>query len=1511
MRLATTAFYLVIVLVIAPYAAMAQTAPDVVFAVTYTNNSSTATGSQSPATSWTDTQSFSYSAGTITGTSTTSGSVSGNSMTATNSVVMSASGSSGRNVTATQEFAVYVKGNPSVDATVSYVAGTAVNSGSGANNINSAVNSPLHWGFAATQSSTSTPGSDSDSGSESQTRHQDISCGSGGTTFAAYPGVTYAPLTVVGVPKFSTMSSVQTGGTGSTMTAAGTVSISLSFGASSPLGNIVGPKVGGVAKSFPNLGDSITFTNDFTDPDNQSGSGICSYVWTVSKPDGSTTGGTTSSITFTATIPGEYTAVLVVTDNEGATATDSKTFVVEERPIATGNSDGPKFCAKSPQSNHPTACAQVSMSGNIHSNLKDPVSTRSYPLVNNIHFNSQSHFTTRTTKMGNADFSYGIAVVAGHTYNRYGLSQTRWFLIDADGTETDYGAFSTSPVTQPGSIATLAITGTGFQLTNAGAPESIEKGGNWTYDFDSNGKLLSLTDPSNNVQEVSYDSNGDPTQVEDLSSARVIEFQYDTPGYIARVVEGAGAAVTHLTYSSGRLTNVTVKDSLANIIQETDIGYNGLGQINSIMLDNDANSELSFTYQHAGSGIYVGNMSFQGGNSNLDYFTAPASGAKFRTKRTTPNGGVYLYDFDANMDLVKLTAPPHYPSTTAPYTTYSWNGSRQLQAYNYNNGVVTVNLTYDSLGNITNVVNSWSGTWTYTYNGFDLLTVTDGIGTEWTYAYTDTNNPHSPTTITDGGSRTWTRTYNQYGQVLTVVPPTGSPSGTTTYAYEETPSDPAFGYLRKITNGAGDEETFDSYSPLGDLLERTTSPSSGVTNTTTYTYDASRRLTSIENPDATTFTWSYLGRLLDSTTDEAGTLNEFTWTPATEQLASVSSPLSHVLNWTYNDSRQVSDFSDARTNSTTYTYGAADELKFATYPDSSQIEYKYDAYGRLSSVTEPRGRITTYSYDNRNRITQHAFTNPSQTALSFAYRADDTLSSTTCFTGTSTYSYTSARQISSVDNNFGNSGLSNHQFLNYTYNPDGSVATMVWKSGTTTLVTWTYTYDAAGRMTGVSNSFGESTTYTYDGEGKIVTQTNGNGTTTSYTYNQARGWPTRIDHKLSGTSFARYDLEYDNTANTVGNVTKVTELDGTTIDYGYDALYRLTSETRAGTSSFSHTYGYDLAGNVTDLDGSTFATYDSANKFSSLSGGTYSYDGAGNLTAANLTGMGNGTFSYETRQKLDEQATSTTSLRYNYDVFGKRLLVKPSTTSSTYTWYVFDGDRLIGEIGTGGAKVAYTWGADGIVSERIFSGNKSRYYHFGPQGETRQLTNASGTVTNTYLYTAYGTTVASTGSDYNPHKYGGKVGYYSDGSLGLMLATQRWYSPYLFRWMTRDPIDYDGGENLYNYAYSNPNRYVDGSGLEPKSTVGGDDRGFNDDEEKQKIIRELEEKLQDKHLPQKERSQIKKRLRELRRRPSKTAQHHCESVEEGRGSWNIPKPPKWLPLILLVPFPGNPIYGGL
>ena len=68
------------------------------------------------------------------------------------------------------------------------------------------------------------------------------------------------------------------------------------------------------------------------------------------------------------------------------------------------------------------------------------------------------------------------------------------------------------------------------------------------------------------------------------------------------------------------------------------------------------------------------------------------------------------------------------------------------------------------------------------------------------------------------------------------------------------------------------------------------------------------------------------------------------------------------------------------------------------------------------------------------------------------------------------------------------------------------------------------------------------------------------------------------------------------------------------------------------------------------------------------------------------------------------------------------------------------------------------------------------------------------------------------GTTPNPYRFGAKYGYYTDLKTGYVLAGQRWYSPVIMRWLSRDPIGYEGGDNLYEYVDSNPVRYVDPDG---------------------------------------------------------------------------------------------------
>ena len=61
-----------------------------------------------------------------------------------------------------------------------------------------------------------------------------------------------------------------------------------------------------------------------------------------------------------------------------------------------------------------------------------------------------------------------------------------------------------------------------------------------------------------------------------------------------------------------------------------------------------------------------------------------------------------------------------------------------------------------------------------------------------------------------------------------------------------------------------------------------------------------------------------------------------------------------------------------------------------------------------------------------------------------------------------------------------------------------------------------------------------------------------------------------------------------------------------------------------------------------------------------------------------------------------------------------------------------------------------------------------------------------------------------------------------------MLAGVRWYSPQLRRWLSRDPIRYSGGDNLYEYVDQNPVTFLDPEGLDAIDSIASIAAGFGD-----------------------------------------------------------------------------------
>ncbi len=205
----------------------------------------------------------------------------------------------------------------------------------------------------------------------------------------------------------------------------------------------------------------------------------------------------------------------------------------------------------------------------------------------------------------------------------------------------------------------------------------------------------------------------------------------------------------------------------------------------------------------------------------------------------------------------------------------------------------------------------------------------------------------------------------------------------------------------------------------------------------------------------------------------------------------------------------------------------------------------------------------------------------------------------------------------------------------------------------------TFTYDLAGRRTGMIWPDSYTLGYDYDNAGSVTAVKEG-GTTVL-------------------ASFA-----YDDLGRRTG---RSVPANGTGASYGYDAASRLTSLglTGGGTSATSLTLGgYNPAGEIGSrtLSNDSYAwiggynvnrsyTANSLNQYATVAGAALGYDTNGNLTSS-----GGASFGYNADNRLVTGGGAT----LRYDALGR--LIHSSANGGTR--FDYDGDRLIAEYSTAG-----------------------------------------------------------------------------------------------------------------------------------------------------------------------------------------------------------------------------------
>ena len=98
-------------------------------------------------------------------------------------------------------------------------------------------------------------------------------------------------------------------------------------------------------------------------------------------------------------------------------------------------------------------------------------------------------------------------------------------------------------------------------------------------------------------------------------------------------------------------------------------------------------------------------------------------------------------------------------------------------------------------------------------------------------------------------------------------------------------------------------------------------------------------------------------------------------------------------------------------------------------------------------------------------------------------------------------------------------------------------------------------------------------------------------------------------------------------------------------------------------------------------------------------------------------------------------------------------------------------------------------------------------------GSTDRLTDTSASVTDSYIYQAFGSIRASTGTSANPFRFVGRSGYYFNQDLLDYYLLVRVLNPVTGRFSSADPLGFGAADsNPYRYAQNDPPNLIDPSG---------------------------------------------------------------------------------------------------
>ncbi len=530
----------------------------------------------------------------------------------------------------------------------------------------------------------------------------------------------------------------------------------------------------------------------------------------------------------------------------------------------------------------------------------------------------------------------------------------------------------------------------------------------------------------------------------------------------------------------------------------------------------------------------------------------------------------------------------------------------------------------------------------------------------------------------------------------------------------------------------------------------------------------------------------------------------------------------------------------------------------ATTP--ADADYTYTNAGRLRTRTWERGTTTTYFYDFAGRLetTDYSDTTPDVT---MEYDCLNRPKNQTNTIATTVFDYDDTALVldkETITYNIPNQPAFTRVIDRSQDSLQRSTGFQL-KNGSAPEQTVTYRYNENnGRLGAVSSqTIGSADTqdfiYGYEPNSNLLK------TTQSFTnYNFSSNSGTGI-HQVTNTFETNRDVLLTKANTRASNNTVISA-----VNYTVNNIGQRTNATRSGAATNSTTWGYDSLGQVTSADDSnnpadrayqydgignrifseisnpqisdpagtntTAYTPNALNQYDAVNTFVPSYDLDGNQEDAQIKGSAGlqpATFHWdgENRKTAVKDSNGNTLVSYHYDSQSRRIA---QTTATNTTLYVLDGWNCIAEYQLHHSSfilnTSLLWGLDlsgtmqdaggvgGLLSTTDHSSLITSHFPiYDGNGNITEYIDANVTVVAHYEYDPFGNTTVATGTKANDFSYRFSTKP-RDTISGLYYYGYRWYDPYTGRWPSRDPIDEEGGYNLYGFISNNTN-YIDYLGL--------------------------------------------------------------------------------------------------